>query len=73
MTVTKKTETQRWFRGYGPDQYVYYAQEGPKKYLGGTFEVESMDELEKYVPVAFTPERPLRFSSESQRSPAPKS
>ena len=49
MTVIKKTETQRWYRGYGPDQYVYYAQQGPKKYLGGTFEVESMEELEKYA------------------------
>ena len=37
-----------WFRGYGPDQYVYYAQSGPeKKFLGGTYEVESMAELEK--------------------------
>ena len=49
MTVVKKTETQRWYRGYGPDQYVYYAQKGPKKFLGGTFEVESREELEKYV------------------------
>jgi hypothetical protein len=48
MTVIKKTETQRWYRGYGPDQYIYYAQKGPKEYLGGTFEVESMEELEKY-------------------------
>ncbi|KAK3673478.1 hypothetical protein LTR78_006712 [Recurvomyces mirabilis] len=37
----------RWFRGYGSDQYVYYAQSGPKKFLGGTFEVESLSELEK--------------------------
>ena len=48
MHVTKKTDTQKWFRGYGPDQYVYYCQQGPKKFLGGTFEVESMEELEKY-------------------------
>lgn len=48
MQVVKKTPTQRWYRGYGPDQYVYYAQEGPKRYLGGTFEVESYEELEKY-------------------------
>lgn len=53
MTVVKKTETQRWYRGYGPDQYVYYAQKGPKKFLGGTFEVESREELEKYVDHAF--------------------
>ena len=48
MHVTKKTDTQKWFRGYGPDQYVYYCQQGPKKFLGGTFEVESIEELEKY-------------------------
>ena len=48
MQVVKKTDTQKWFRGYGPDQYVYYMQQGPKKYLGGTFEVESYADLEKY-------------------------
>ncbi|PSN66882.1 putative 2,3-dihydroxybiphenyl-1,2-dioxygenase or glyoxalase/bleomycin resistance protein-like protein [Corynespora cassiicola Philippines] len=47
MSVAKKTETQRWFKGYGKDQYVYYAQQGEKKFLGGTFEVESFAELEK--------------------------
>ena len=47
MSVAKKTETQRWFKGYGRDQYVYYAQQGEKKFLGGTFEVESFAELEK--------------------------
>lgn len=47
MTVAKKTETQRWFKGYGPDQYVYYAQQGPKAFLGGAFEVQSYAELEK--------------------------
>jgi hypothetical protein len=37
-----------WYRGYGPDQYVYYAQSGAeKKFLGGTFEVEFYDDLEK--------------------------
>ncbi|KAK5124653.1 hypothetical protein LTR85_001366 [Meristemomyces frigidus] len=37
-----------WFRGYGPDQYVYYAQSGDEKvFLGGTYEVESMRDLEK--------------------------
>jgi hypothetical protein len=47
MTVAKKTQTERWFRGYGPDQFVYYAQQGPKKFLGGCFEVQSKEELEK--------------------------
>jgi hypothetical protein len=50
MNVAHKTEDKRWFSGYGTDQYVYYAQQGPKEFLGGTFEVESYAELEKYVP-----------------------
>jgi hypothetical protein len=47
MHIAKRTEDQIWYRGYGPDQYVYYAQKGPKKFLGGTYEVESLAELEK--------------------------
>lgn len=47
------SSTQKWFKGYGTDQYVYYAQQGEKKFLGGTFEVESYAELEKYIqPIA---------------------
>lgn len=49
MHVIEQTDTELWFRGYGPDQYVYYAREGPKAFLGGAFEVESMEDLEKYV------------------------
>lgn len=48
MHITKKTDDKIWYRGYGPDQYVYYAEKGPKKFLGGAFEVESYEELEKY-------------------------
>lgn len=47
MSVAQKAEGKRWFKGYGTDQYVYYAQEGEKKFLGGAFEVESYAELEK--------------------------
>ena len=47
MHIVKQTDDKIWFRGYGPDQYVYYAQKGEKKFLGGTYEVESMAELEK--------------------------
>ncbi|KAF3395702.1 Metapyrocatechase 2 [Penicillium rolfsii] len=47
MAVAKRTEDQIWYRGYGSDQYVYYARKGPKKFLGGTFTVESYEELEK--------------------------
>ena len=51
MSVVKQTDDRIWFRGYGTDQYVYYAQRGEKKFLGGTFEVESMAELEKAAKV----------------------
>lgn len=47
MHIAKETPTEIWFRGYGTDQYVYYATKGEKKFLGGTFSVESMAELEK--------------------------
>src|ERR1700744_2442845 len=47
MHVVKKGENERWFRGYGPDQYVYYDRQGSEKFLGGAFEVESKEELEK--------------------------
>jgi hypothetical protein len=47
MHVVKRTEDKVWYRGYGPDQYVYYAQKGEKKFLGGAYEVESEAELEK--------------------------
>lgn len=47
--VVKKTENERWYRGYGSDQYVYYARQGPKAFLGGTFEVASEKDLEKYA------------------------
>ena len=48
MHIAKETEDKIWFRGYGNDQYVYYAQKGiEKKFLGGTFEVESYEDLEK--------------------------
>jgi hypothetical protein len=47
MHIAKKTDEKIWYRGYGPDQYVYYAEKGPKKFLGGAFEVESYEDLEK--------------------------
>lgn len=49
LHVVKKAENERWYRGYGPDQYVYYARQGPRKYLGGSFEVDSRAELEKLL------------------------
>ena len=47
MQVVKETEESVWFGGYGPDQYVYYAQKGPKKFLGPTYLVESYGDIEK--------------------------
>ncbi|PKX90214.1 putative MFS transporter [Aspergillus novofumigatus IBT 16806] len=48
MKVVKRTDEEVWYRGYGTDQYVYYARRGPKKqFLGGTFEVESYHDLER--------------------------
>jgi hypothetical protein len=52
MHVVKRTENQVWYRGYGPDQYVYYAQKGEKKFLGGAYEVESEAELLKASKIA---------------------
>ncbi|KAK5683712.1 hypothetical protein LTR17_027260 [Elasticomyces elasticus] len=47
MRVAKRTDDEVWYRGYGADPYVYYARKGEKQYLGGTFLVESMGELER--------------------------
>ncbi|SMQ45826.1 unnamed protein product [Zymoseptoria tritici ST99CH_3D7] len=47
MHVAKRTNDEIWYRGYGSDQYVYYARKGEKQFLGGTFEVESQADLEK--------------------------
>lgn len=47
MDVVKQTPEQVWLRGSGPDPYVYYAQQGPKRFLGGTFSVESEADLIK--------------------------
>ncbi|KAF2864872.1 Glyoxalase/Bleomycin resistance protein/Dihydroxybiphenyl dioxygenase [Massariosphaeria phaeospora] len=52
MSVVKKTDDKRWYKGYGPDQYVYYAQKGEKKFLGGAYEVQSFAELEKASKIA---------------------
>jgi hypothetical protein len=54
MTVVKRTEDQIWYRGYGEDQYVYYARKGPQEYLGGTFAVETYEDLEKYAEERYT-------------------
>ncbi|KAK5995928.1 Metapyrocatechase 2-like protein [Cladobotryum mycophilum] len=45
LHIAGRTDDEIWFRGYGRDPYVYYAKKGPKKFLGGTFEVESEADL----------------------------
>ncbi|CAG8090634.1 unnamed protein product [Penicillium nalgiovense] len=47
MKTAKQTDEEVWYRGYGVDPYVYYARKGPKKFLGGAFEVESYQDLER--------------------------
>ncbi|GFG23267.1 metapyrocatechase 2 [Aspergillus udagawae] len=48
MKVVKRTDEEVWYRGYGTDQYVYYARKGAEKeFLGGTFEVESYQDLQR--------------------------
>jgi hypothetical protein len=52
MSVAAQADGERWYAGYGDDAYVYYAREGEKKFLGGTFEVASFAELGKAVKLA---------------------
>ncbi|XWX00551.1 hypothetical protein V2A60_008571 [Cordyceps javanica] len=47
MSVVKQTSDKLWLKGYGNDQYVYFAQKGEKRFLGGTFQVESYGDLVK--------------------------
>lgn len=47
LSKVKETKTDLWLRGYGADQYLYHVSEGPKKFLGGAFEVASHSDLER--------------------------
>lgn len=47
MEIAKRTDNEIWYRGYGPDNYVYYATKGDKTFLGGAFEVASKKDLDK--------------------------
>lgn len=50
MRIAKQTEDKIWFKGYGPDPYVYVVQKGVEpKFLGGTFMVESHADLERLI------------------------
>jgi hypothetical protein len=50
MHCVKKTEDAIWYRGYGSEPYVYVVEKGPKKFLGGSYTVESYADLERLVP-----------------------
>ena len=61
MAIAQETDKAVWFRGYGKDPYVYYAERGPENvFLGGCFEVESYADLEKAAKLS------------NKRYPAPK-
>jgi hypothetical protein len=47
MQVAKSADDEIWFKGYGSDQYVYYARKGPKQFLGGTFEAQSQEDFDR--------------------------
>ncbi|OBU00224.1 hypothetical protein VE01_01676 [Pseudogymnoascus verrucosus] len=47
MHCVKKTEDAIWYRGYGSEPYVYVVEKGPKKFLGGSYTVESYADLER--------------------------
>lgn len=50
MRIAKQSEHKIWFKGYGPDPYVYVVQKGDgPKFLGSTFIVESYADLERLV------------------------
>lgn len=49
LSIVKRTEDRVWLGGYGPDEFCYYAQTGPKKFLGAAFIVEQESDLAKYV------------------------
>ncbi|KAL3460087.1 Glyoxalase/Bleomycin resistance protein/Dihydroxybiphenyl dioxygenase [Aspergillus heterothallicus] len=47
LQVALRTDHEVWYKGYGPDQYVYYARKGTKKFLGGAFYAASWDDFQK--------------------------
>ncbi|KAL3442484.1 Glyoxalase/Bleomycin resistance protein/Dihydroxybiphenyl dioxygenase [Aspergillus insuetus] len=47
LQVALRTDNEVWYKGYGPDQYVYHAKKGPKKFLGGVFEAASQEDFER--------------------------
>jgi hypothetical protein len=59
MHLVKHTEDKLWWRGSSNQPYVYVVEKGEMKFLGGAFEVESFDDLERwqfqtFAPVDFT-------------------
>ncbi|KAB8209233.1 hypothetical protein BDV34DRAFT_221633 [Aspergillus parasiticus] len=47
LQVAHRTDDEVWYKGYGPDQYVYYAKKGPRKFLGGVFQAATWDDFER--------------------------
>ncbi|KAE8322340.1 Glyoxalase/Bleomycin resistance protein/Dihydroxybiphenyl dioxygenase [Aspergillus sergii] len=47
LQVAHRTDDEVWYKGYGPDQYVYYAKKGPRKFLGGVFQAATLDDFER--------------------------
>ena len=69
MAVAQETDKAVWFRGYGKDPYVYYAERGTENaFLGGCFEVESYADLEKVAKLSNT-KYPAPKVSELKDSP----
>lgn len=49
LLVEKEEPDRIFFRGYGPEPVIYIATKGKRAFLGGTWVVQSMAELEKTV------------------------
>ncbi|KAB8225827.1 Glyoxalase/Bleomycin resistance protein/Dihydroxybiphenyl dioxygenase [Aspergillus novoparasiticus] len=47
LRVAHRTDDEVWYKGYGPDQYVYYAKKGPRKFLGGVFQAATWGDFER--------------------------
>jgi hypothetical protein len=47
MQIAKQSESEIWFKGYGSDQYVFYARKGPELFLGDAVEGPSQKWFKK--------------------------
>ncbi|KAF2259031.1 hypothetical protein CC78DRAFT_525427 [Lojkania enalia] len=54
LFVVKREETRTYYRGFGPETYVYIAEQSPderKHFVGGILAVESVDDLHRAAQV----------------------